>query len=174
MSRVRRTANTGGALALLACATVGGFEGYRQKAYPDPATRGPPWTACYGETKGIKLGDEFTKQQCDAMLLKSLDEHGDKIEACVPWLRVAPRKTYVASLSLGYNIGGGAFCKSTVARLFNEGSAIEACDAFLAYDKARVAGVLVQIPGLTRRRGVERVMCLEGFMEGHFLEAWRV
>jgi lysozyme len=158
MSRIR----TGGAnIALLACSVLGGFEGYRQTAYPDPATHGPPYTACYGDTHGVHFGDTFTKQQCDERLLIRLNEFGDAIERCVPGLKTAPRKVYVAQLSLSYNIGEHAFCHSSVARLYNEGKTIEACDAMLVWNKA--AGVV--FPGLTRRRATERLMCLEGYME---------
>lgn len=157
MSRVRK----GSVIALLACSVVGGFEGYRQQAYPDPATHGPPWTACYGETKGVKYGDRFTLQQCDAKLLVRLDEFGDDIERCVPAARTAPRKMYVAWLSLAYNIGAGGFCKSSVARLANAGDLLGACDAISKFNRA--AGVV--FPGLTKRRERERVLCLEGFME---------
>jgi lysozyme len=167
MSRIR----TGGAnLALLACTTLTGFEGYRLTAYPDPATHGPPWTACAGVTKGIHYGDTFTKQQCDEKTLAAMDEHGDRIEACVPALKTVPRKTYVAQLSLAYNIGSGGYCKSSVARHLNEGDILAACDAMLKFDKARG----VTFPGLTRRRTAERLLCLEGYMEGRLGMAWRV
>lgn len=158
MSRVRKGS---GALALLACITIGGHEGLQLVAYPDPATDGPPWTACYGETQGIRFGDTFTKQQCDAKLLTRLDEFGEHLERCVPSARTAPRKTYVAWLSLEYNIGWDAFCKSSVARLANEGDILGSCDALLKFDKAN--GLTMR--GLTKRRERERTLCLEGFME---------
>jgi lysozyme len=75
-----------------------------------------------------------------------------------------PQKVYLAFLSLDYNIGEGNFEKSHVVRLYNEGDALGACDAMLSWNKA--AGVV--FPGLTKRREKERLMCIEGYMEGRF------
>jgi lysozyme len=155
------------AARLLARRRVRGLPQHRLPGSRDPW---PAWTACYGETKGIKHGDTFTKKQCDEKLLARLDEFGNAIERCVPALKTAPRKVYVASLSLAYNIGEHAFCRSSVARLHNEGSTIEACDAMLKFDKANG----LTFPGLTRRREKERVLCIEGYMEGRLGMAWRV
>lgn len=46
MNRLKK----GTAIAAMAATLVGGFEGLRTVAYPDPATKGPPWTVCYGHT----------------------------------------------------------------------------------------------------------------------------
>ncbi|CAN7314692.1 lysozyme [Bosea sp. LjRoot9] len=159
MSRVRKSA----AVATIAVSLVGGFEGLRQSAYPDPATKGYPWTVCYGETrteagKPIRPGMSFTLEQCKAMLIARADEFGDGVERCVPSAREMPARRYVAHLSLSYNIGVGAYCKSSVARLQNAGQTRAACDSFLKWNRA--AGVV--FPGLTRRRQAERALCLEG------------
>lgn len=37
-----------------------------------------------------------------------------------------------------------------------------ACDQLVRWDKARVAGVMVSLPGLTKRRAKERDLCLSG------------
>lgn len=159
MSRVRKSA----AVATIAVSLVGGFEGLRQHAYPDPATKGYPWTVCYGETrtednKPVRPGMSFTLDQCKAMLIARVDEFGDGVERCVPSAKDMPPKRYVAHLSLAYNIGVGAYCKSSVARLQNGGQPRASCDAFLKWNKA--AGLV--FPGLTRRRQAERALCLEG------------
>jgi len=145
----------GSAAALLAIAVVGGFEGLRLYAYRDVV--GVP-TVCYGETRGVRMGDRYTKEQCDDMLLKRLQEFEAAVLKCTPSLAHAPAKRLVAAVSLSYNIGQGAYCKSTVARRFNAGDIRGACDAFLMWNKA--GGVVW--PGLTRRRQAEREMCLEG------------
>jgi lysozyme len=145
----------GGALAALAVAVVGGFEGLRLNAYRD-VVRVP--TVCYGETRGIRMGMKFTKPECDAMLLVGLDQFGAGIESCVPGLKNVPEPRYVAHLSLAYNIGIGGYCKSSIARLENAGHTRAACDYFMKYNRA--GGVV--FPGLTRRRAAEREMCLKG------------
>lgn len=159
MSRVRKSA----AVAALAVATLGGFEGLRQVAYPDPATKGYPWTVCYGETRTeagapVRPGMRFSLDQCKAMLVARADQFADAVERCVPSAKEMPAPRYVAHLSLAYNIGTGAYCKSSVARLQNAGQTRAACDAFLKWNRA--AGIVM--PGLTRRRQQERAMCLEG------------
>jgi lysozyme len=152
MSRIKKSAG----VAAVCCTLVGGFEGLRQTAYPDPATRGQPWTVCYGETKGVKRGDFHTVAECKAMLVERLDEFANGVERCVK----VPLSdgAYAASVSLAYNIGIGAFCKSSAVRLFNAGRPREACDAFVKWNRA--AGVV--FPGLTRRRQAERDLCRAG------------
>ncbi|MBZ6416502.1 lysozyme [Methylobacterium ajmalii] len=151
-SRLKRSA----AAAALCTGLVGGFEGLRTAAYPDPATGREPWTVCYGETDGVRPGDRYTVAQCKAMLAASLEGYALKLEACVT--RPMADETYAAFLSLSYNIGSGGFCKSSVARLWNAGEPRAACDAMLKFNRA--AGVTM--PGLTRRRTQERALCLKG------------
>jgi lysozyme len=148
MSRIKK----GGALAATAVAAVGAYEGLRLAAYRDPV--GVP-TVCYGETRGIRMGQKFTKAECDQMLLKALDEFGNGIEKCVPNLKSVPEKRYVAHLSLAYNIGVGGYCKSSIARLQKAGDDLAACDRFLLYNKAGGR----ELAGLTKRRKDERAMC---------------
>ena len=153
MSRLKK----GGTVAALAVATIGGFEGLRQTAYPDPATRGKPWTICYGHTGAdVHPGLRLALDECKALLLKDAEKAAVRIETCIPSLKDAPAGRYVAVLSLAFNIGEAGVCKSSVARLMNAGQAVAACNYFLKYNRA--AGVV--FPGLTRRREQERRLCL--------------
>lgn len=149
MSRLRKS----GTAAALAVALVGGFEGLRTTAYSDAV--GIP-TICYGETKGVHLGQHKTKAQCDEMLVKRLDEFANHVEGCIK--RPMSDKTEVAFTSLAYNIGPGAFCKSTAARLYNQGNLTSSCEAMEAFNKA---GGRVLF-GLVKRRSAESQLCLEG------------
>ncbi len=151
--RPRTRLQKGTAAAALAVTLVGGFEGLRLRAYPDVVGVA---TVCYGETRGVKLGDRHTKPECDAMLLKGLQEFEQGVLACtaVPM----PEKRQVAIVSFAYNVGTGAYCKSSVARLLNAGQPASACDALLKWNKA--GGIV--FPGLTRRRQAERALCREG------------
>lgn len=151
-SRLNRSA----AAAALCTGLVGGFEGLRTTAYPDPATGREPWTVCYGETEGVRRGDRHTPAECKAMLARSLEGYALRLEACVT--RPMADETYAAFLSLSYNIGSGGFCKSSVARLWNAGETRAACEAMLRFNKAN--GIV--FPGLTRRRQAERALCLKG------------
>ncbi len=149
MSRLKRGA---GALALV-IALVGGFEGLRTVAYLDPVD--VP-TICFGETRGVHLGDTATVAQCQAMLGDRLIEFSAGLDRCLT-VRV-PDKTYAAFLSWSYNIGTGAACGSTLIKLANAGRLTEACDQLLRWNRA--GGVVW--PGLTNRRQSERKLCLEG------------
>ena len=144
----------GGAAAALAVALVGGFEGLRTVAYPDPATKGPPWTICFGSTAGVKPGDRKTVEECKALLVAELEVYAKGVERCV----TAPLtdERFVALTSFFFNVGIGAGCKSSVVRLINAGHTREGCDYLMRYNRA--AGVV--FPGLVRRRAAERELCL--------------
>jgi lysozyme len=143
-------------VAAAGVALIGGFEGLRQVAYPDPATKGPPWTVCYGRAYGVNPGDRHSLDECKAMLVQDLDKYARGVEACIT--RPLPDTTYIAFVSLAYNIGTGGFCKSSVVRLYNAGDHRGSCDAMLRFNKA--AGVT--FPGLTKRRERERQWCIKG------------
>lgn len=148
-----------GVVLALAIAVIGAHEGLRLNAYPDPVTKGAPWTICYGETLGISKGDKRTVEQCKAMLRQAIEKrYGPGLDSCIKNTAALSDKTYVAFLSLEYNIGQGAFCKSSIVRHVNAGNLRAACDAILLYNKA---GGKV-IPGLVKRRNEERKLCLSG------------
>jgi lysozyme len=147
------------AVGMLAILVVGDFEGLRLHSYRDVIG---VWTACYGETKGIRPGMKFTKEKCDSMFLNDgLMRHERGMRGCLNDPDGLPEKTYVAFLSLTYNIGVGAFCKSSVARAANNLDLISACNALLKWNKA--GGRVVK--GLVTRRQKERKLCLEGLLK---------
>ena len=135
---------------------IGGAEGLRQSAYPDPATRGNPWTICYGHTGGVKPGERASMEECKALLIADMDKEGDAIEKCVPSLATAPVERYVASLSLSHNIGSGGFCRSSVHQTSTP--AASARPATPSSATTRAAGFVM--PGLTARRKKERELCM--------------
>jgi lysozyme len=139
------------AAAALAISLVGGFEGLRLTAYRDVVGVA---TLCYGETRGIRMGMTATKAECDAMLLKGLQEFEQGVLACTKV--EMPMRRQVAMVSFAYNVGVGAYCGSSVVRLLNDNKPRAACDALLKWNKA--GGVV--FPGLTRRRQAERELCL--------------
>lgn len=65
-----------------------------------------------------------------------------------------------ALIALVFNIGVGNLQASTLLRKLNAGDMAGAAEQFLAWDKARVGGVLKALAGLTRRRRAERAMFL--------------
>lgn len=146
-----------GSLTTLAVSTIGGQEGLRTKAYRDSVGVA---TICFGETRGVRMGMQKSRAECEAMFRDRLDEFGNRLEACVPDAKDPARMgphAYTALLSLSYNIGSGGFCRSSVARLWNAGDHRGACEAMLRFNRA---GGRV-LAGLTRRRKAERAMCLK-------------
>jgi lysozyme len=157
LSRIKN-GRTVSIVAALACTVIGGYEGYSAVAYKDIIG---VWTACYGETRGIRAGMKFTKAECDKMFLEGLNDFAMKMEQCVPSMAdeaATPPTRYVAHLSLAYNIGTGAYCKSSIARKQNAGDVKGACEAFNLYNRA--GGRVIR--GLVLRRADERQYCLKG------------
>lgn len=131
------------------------WEGCRLKAYPDPATGGDPWTIGYGLTTAagiikVTRGLTITQAQADQYLVRSLI----KYEAAVinSLTRSPTQPQFDAMVSLCYNIGPGAFARSSVVKRFNKGDILGAADAFRLWNKA--GGKVLQ--GLTKRREDER------------------
>ncbi len=65
-----------------------------------------------------------------------------------------------ALVAFVFNVGAANFSASTLLKRLNAGDKLGAADQFLAWDKARVNGVLQALAGLTRRRRAERAMFL--------------
>lgn len=151
-----------GAVLAAAVAAVGGYEGLRTKAYKDPV--GVP-TICYGETLGVKLGQVKTVAECKAMLKKRLVQFEQGMSKCIVNPENIPDKSYIAFLSLTYNIGTGGFCKSTLVKKLNKNDLIGACNEIPKFNRA--GGKVLK--GLTERRATEKKTCLEGALEGRIV-----
>lgn len=130
-------------------------EGLRLHAYPDPGTGGEPWTIGYGHTKGVKPGDRITEQQA---LWYLRDDIADA-ERCVSEkvLATLTQNRFDALCSFVYNVGCGAFSKSTLLRKLNAGDPT-ASDEFGRWVKAGGK----TLPGLVRRRALERDLFAKG------------
>ena len=153
--RTKSRLKKSGAMMAAAVALVGTWEGVRTVAYKDIV--GVP-TVCFGETRGVKMGDRYTLDECRAMLGDALVEFETGMRACLTKPDAIPAKPYTAFLSLSYNIGTRAFCGSTVARRANGGDIRGACNAIPAWTRA--GGKVVK--GLVNRRAEEQRICLEG------------
>lgn len=112
-------------------------------------------TVCTGETR-VEMR-RYTRAECRTMLeTAARSDYAAAVLRCAPMLQ---HRAYAlaASISLAYNIGGAAFCRSSVARRFNAGNWRGGCDAFLMWNKA--GGKVVR--GLDNRRRDERALCLK-------------
>ena len=148
-------------------AFVGPWEGLETQVYRDIVG---VKTWCYGETRGVPPRGTVTKEYCDQLLATGIVEFAEKLDACIPekgtparvdsW-RELPDGMQVAILSLTYNVGAGAACRSTLVRRVKEGRLVAACEQLPRWNRA--GGRVVR--GLTNRRGAERAICLRAVKE---------
>lgn len=131
-------------------------EGLRLTAYPDPASGGDPWTIGYGSTRNVHKGMTITQAEAE----HRLDEDMGEAYACVDSAVTVPLdyRQRDALCSFVFNVGCGAFQKSTLLRLLNAGDYAGAAAQFPRWNKA--AGKVM--PGLVKRRGAERALFLTG------------
>lgn len=146
---------------MAACAVlVGSFEGLSTTAYHDKLAKGLP-TVCYGETEGVHMGDHYTVAQCQDMLARKLDRFWHEIE---PFIKVQTSDNEkIAYTSFSYNLGSGAFIRSSFLKKLNSGDHKDACNGMLAYDHTRSVGY---VKGLDIRRHKEAKVCLTIAQEG--------
>lgn len=126
-----------------------GFEGLQLKAYKCPAG---VWTIGYGSTGShVKAGMTVTKEQADVLLNKDIAPREDKLTRILGRTPTTQNQ-FDALFLLAYNIGMGAFEKSTLLRLHRNAEYEEAANEFLKWNKA--GGKVLN--GLSNRRKIER------------------
>lgn len=127
------------------------FEGLRTKAYKDPVGI---WTIGYGDTgPDVVEGLVITETEAEQRLKNRLSREFEP--GVFGSLKRRPSQNeFDAMVSLAYNIGVGAFARSTLVKMFNEGNVTGAADQFLRWNKAGGK----ELKGLTRRRYAERAM----------------
>lgn len=123
-------------------------EGLRLNTYRDPV--GIP-TVCYGHTgPDVRMGQRYTHAQCEAILIEDIRKHKVGLDRCI----TAPlnQNQQDAVVSLAFNIGVSATCKSTLVRKLNAGDYVGASQEFpkWVYSKGQ------KLPGLVTRRERER------------------
>lgn len=86
----------------------------------------------------------------------------DTVDRCAPGL---PTNVLAAFADATYNLGPTIACnraKSTAARLLAAGDYAAACRQLPRWSKAKIMGVMVDLPGLVKRRAAETDICLKG------------
>ena len=135
------------------------MEGLRQWAYKDPIGL---LTVCYGHTgNDFKQGVKYDMAQCKKWLDDDMLNAVLAVERCVPGL---PDNVLAAFGDATFNIGPRIACdtqRSTAARKLAAGDIVGACNELPKWNKAKVAGAMIPLPGLTKRREMERAICLE-------------
>jgi len=124
-------------------------------SYPDPGTKGHPWTIGWGATgPDIQPGTIWTMEQCE----DALDHHITyfyvgvcKLSPTFP--KASPRRI-AAVTSWAYNCGLGNYRVSTFKKRIDAGDWDGAATECVRWNKA--AGRV--LPGLTRRRAAEAAL----------------
>ena len=134
-------------------------EGLRQKFYYDPPGI---LTVCYGHTGDVLKDKTYTLDECKALLNKDMLNAISAVDSCRPGL---PTPVLAAFSDAVYNIGPRIACdtlNSTAARMLRDRDFLGACNQLPRWNQARLAGTMVGLPGLTKRREAERQLCLTG------------
>lgn len=134
-------------------------EGYRGQAYPDG---GGVQTIGFGTTRtpdgrAVQAGDKTTPDRALVMLAHDVGATERALHACIGTVPLTPDE-WDAYVRLAYNIGSGAFCRSSLVQKLKQTPPdyAGACREILRWDKdnGRV------VPGLSARRAREYAQCL--------------
>lgn len=149
---------TGGAGAVaIAAALLGGHDGLEGRRYTPYRDVAGVLTVCDGHTgKDIIPGKRYTDAECDALLEKDLKRVKAQVD---PLIKVSiPESERAAFYSFAYNVGTGAFARSTLLKKLNAGDHAGACNELKRWTYAGGR----QWKGLMTRREIEREVCLWG------------
>lgn len=135
------------------------IEGTEYDPYIDIA--GVP-TVCSGITgPDVVMGKRYTKDECNALLLKHTRVASDYVHSKVT--HPIPASMEAALVSFTYNVGRSAFGNSTILKLTNQGKLRQACDHL--YDWVYVTDPKtkkkVKSKGLKNRRDYEYEYCVK-------------
>ena len=145
-------------------AIIRAFEGCRLTSYPDPITRGAPYTCGWGACgPEIGPGVVWTQDRADARLAGDVAQR--EIAASNALTAPVTQGQFDALVSIIFNVGAGSADRdgiirlksgrpSTLLRLLNAGDFEGAADQFLAW----VSPGSDVVRGLTRRRTVEQAV----------------
>jgi len=144
----------------LAIGIAAPMEGLKLTPYYDPPGI---LTVCRGHTgPDVIPGKTYSLEECDALFTDDMRQAINTVERCHPGL---PAPVLAAFADAVFNIGPRIACdraNSTAARHLAGGRLEEACHQLPRWNKARVFGVMQELPGLTKRRELERNLCLQG------------
>lgn len=146
-------------VAAVTAAGIAAHEGFRAKAYDDGAG---VQTLGFGSTRHldgtpVKPGDTVTPERAVLMLAREADAIWRQAAACIGEVPLFPHEA-AAFQSLAYNIGAGAFCRSTLVKKLKETPPdyAGACREILKWTRAGGR----ELRGLVKRRQAEYRQCM--------------
>jgi lysozyme len=152
------------AIAVLVLSAAGLVGIVSQEDYTDRAVIPLPGdvpTLGFGATEGVKLGDRTTPPKALARALSDVGKYEGAMRQCV----TVPlnQHEYDAFVSLAYNIGPSAFCKSTLVSKLNALDYVGACTEILRWRHFKgkdCSDAQNRCSGLWLRRQAESNACL--------------
>ncbi|WP_136484705.1 lysozyme [Vibrio sp. H11] len=155
MSRISKTvkvlAAAGASALTIAVSMVKPFEGQENVPYYDVVG---VLTVCFGHTgPDIVEGKVYTQQECQSLLEQDLLAVKHQVDPLIP--PTIPDTTRAALYSFTFNVGVGAFKRSTLLKRLNAGDLVGACNEL----KRWVYAGGKKWNGLINRRQVEEEVC---------------
>jgi lysozyme len=143
---------TAGGLIALTVSMIAYFEGMETKPYKDVVG---VTTVCFGHTGAdIIPAKTYSESECLALLEKDLSKVRKGVD---PLIKVdIDDNTRAAIYSFAYNVGTGAFARSTMLKKLNAGDIAGACNELKRWTYAGGK----EWKGLISRREVEEAICL--------------
>lgn len=136
-------------VALAVRTLVQPWEGRSLKAYLDTVARPAVLTICDGDTNDVKPGMVETAEGCNRRTAGKMERvYRPALLRCIGGWDGKPLAWRAMMLSLAWNVGTGAACGSTAARLGRLGQYHESCLAATAFNRAGGRVVI----GLVKRR----------------------
>lgn len=145
------------------------FEGLRLRGYYCPAnvaTIGFGHTAATGElihyadgltTTKVIIGKEITRQEAERLFAADVDRFDDQIDRLLKGYPVR-QEAFDAAVSLAYNIGVGAFSRSTCLNRLRLGDVNGAAEGLKLFNRSK--GKVLS--GLVNRRELEAQLMVSG------------
>ncbi len=140
-----------------ALALIRQWEGLRLTAYQDVAG---VWTIGYGSTTDVRPGQRITEAEAVARLRNDLHTAESAVERLVEV--DLNSNQFGALVSFVFNVGQGAFQRSTLMKRLNAGDYAAVPGELAKWNKARVHGVLTPVAGLSNRRAAEAGLWVKG------------
>jgi lysozyme len=145
------------AALVLSAASLTGIavhEGYRDRAYIPVAGDRP--TLGFGDAQGVKLGDKTDPIRALIRLNQQAETFQQEMRECIGNVPLYQHE-WDAYVSLTFNIGSGAFCRSTLVKLLQQQNYTAACAQILRWDRFQGK----PLAGLTKRRVDEYNKCIK-------------
>ena len=133
-------------------------EGFNEKAYVP--IEGDKITIGFGTTEDVKVGDKTTPTKALAMAIRDINKFEGALKQCV----TVPlsQSEYDAFVSIAYNVGPGAFCKSGIVRKLNAMDYDGACAEIMRWRFFQGKDCAIpanKCSGLYSRRKIESEQC---------------